>query len=100
MTFLGEVEIDHRGFESGVPQVLLDETGVDPGFEQRGGVRMSQGMDGHAGLGDPGPPFGFAEGTLNAGATHGRGCHRALLVIPPGGGKEPGFVAMGFPVGS
>lgn len=57
-------------------------------------------MDGHASFADPGPPFGFAAGTLDAGTTHGRGCSRALFLITPGGGKEPGLVAMGFPVGS
>jgi len=37
---------------------------------------------------------------LDARPTHGGGRRRTLFLIPPGGGKEPGFVPMGFPVGS
>ena len=61
---------------------------------------MPEGMDGHACFGDPGPVFGGTEGALDTGATHGGGCGRTLLVIPPGGGKEPGFVTGRFPVGA
>ncbi len=39
---MGEVERDHRGFELGVPQVALNQSGVDAGFEQMGGVGMSE----------------------------------------------------------
>jgi hypothetical protein len=100
MPFVGEVEVDHRGFELGMPQVALDEPGVDTGFEQMGGVGMSQGMDGDAHFRDPGTVFGGAEGALDTGATHGRERRRTLLVITPRGRKEPGLVTMGFPVGS
>ena len=82
-----------------MPQVALDETGVHAGFEQMGGVRMSEGMDGHAGFGDASTVFGCAEGTLDTGPTHGGGRCRTLLLIAPGGGKEPGLVAVSFPVG-
>ena len=57
-------------------------------------------MDGDARFGDPGAVFGFAEGALDTGATHGGGRRRTLGVIAPGGGKEPGRVPMGFPVGA
>ena len=100
MAFVGEVEGDHRGVELGVPQVALNKSGVDARFEQMGGVGMSEGMDGDAGFGDASALFGFAEGALDAGPTHRRGCRRALLVIAPGGGKEPGGVTMRFPVGT
>jgi hypothetical protein len=59
---------------------------------------MAQGMDGHAGFGDAGALFGFAEGALHTGATHRAGRRRPLSMIPPSGGKEPGSVPMGFPV--
>ena len=61
---------------------------------------MSQGMDGDAHFGNPGPVFGGTEGALDARATHGRGRRRTLGVIAPSGGKEPGLVTMGFPVGA
>jgi hypothetical protein len=61
---------------------------------------VPQGMDGHAEFGDSGPAFSCAEGALDAGPTHRLSGGRALLLISPGGGKEPGLVAMGPPVGS
>ena len=48
----------------------------------------------------PGPVCGFSKSALDTGATHGCSCRRALFLITAGGGKEPGLVAMGFPVGS
>jgi hypothetical protein len=83
-----------------VSQGALDEAEVDAGFEEMGGIRMSKGMDGHAELGDSGAAFGCAEGALDAGPTHRLRGGRALLLIPPGGRKEPGLVAMGSPVGA
>jgi hypothetical protein len=59
---------------------------------------MAQSMDGDAHVGDTGSLFGFAEGTLDTGATHGGGRCGTLAMIAPGSGKEPGFVTMGFPV--
>lgn len=100
MAFEGEMEVDHGGFELGVPQVALDEPGIDTRFEQMGGVGMPEGMNGHPSFGHPSTMFGCAAGTLDTGATHGRGCRRALLVITPSSGKEPGGVTVGFPVGS
>jgi hypothetical protein len=100
MAFVREVQVEHGGFELGMAQVALDETGVHAGFEQMGGIRMSEGMDGDTCFGDVDSLFGDAEGTLNTGPTHGRGCGGTLLVIPPGGGKEPGGMTVGFPVGT
>src|SRR5262245_25917545 len=56
-------------------------------------------MDGAPGFGDAGAVFGGAEGTLDTGATHGRGRRGTLFLIAPRGGKEPGFVTVGCPVG-
>jgi hypothetical protein len=61
---------------------------------------MPEGMDGDAHFGDPGPVFRCAEGALDTGATHRGSRRRTLEVIAPGGGKEPGGVTMGFPVGA
>jgi hypothetical protein len=44
--------------------------------------------------------FGFTEGALDTGATHGRESRRTLVVIAPGSGKEPGGMPMGFPGGA
>jgi hypothetical protein len=100
LPLVGEVEIDHGRFKLGVPQVALDEPRIDTGFEQMRGVGMAEGMDSHTHFGDPGPVFGFAEGPLDTGATHGESRRGTLGVITPGGRKEPGGVPMGFPVGA
>ena len=42
LAFLGQVEIEHGGFETGVAQVALNDTQVDAGFEEMSGVRMAQ----------------------------------------------------------
>ena len=100
LPLVSEVEINHRGFELGVPQVALNKSGVHAGFEQMGGVGMPQGMDSDPCLGQAGALFGFAEGALDTGATHRESRRRTLGMMAPGGGKEPGGVPMGFPVGA
>ena len=100
LPFVGEVEVNHGRFALRVSQGTLDEPGIHASFEQMGGVGMPQGMDGDAPFGDAGPLCGFAEGALDTAATHRGSRRRTLGVIAPGGGKEPGGVPMGFPVGS
>ena len=41
LPFVGEVEVEHGGFELGMPQVALDEPRIDAGFQQMGGIRMA-----------------------------------------------------------
>jgi hypothetical protein len=41
---LGEVEIEHGGFEAGVTQVALDDAEIDAGFEEMGCVAVAQGI--------------------------------------------------------
>ena len=100
MAFLGKMQRDHGGFESSGSAVARDEAESDPGLEQRGGVGMSEGMDGHTGFGNAGAAFGFAEGPLDAVSTHGCSGAWALFLIASGGREEPGGVVVGFPVGS
>ena len=83
-----------------MPQVALDKPRIHTGFEEMGGVGVPESMDSHAGFGDAGPLCGLAEGALDTGATHGRGSRRPLFLIAPRGGKEPGPVTVGFPVGA
>jgi hypothetical protein len=100
MPLMGEGEGKHGGVELGMAQGALHEAGIHARCEQMGGIRMSEGMDGDAHFGDPSPVFGGAEGALDTGPTHGGGRRRTVLVIAPGGGKEPGRVTMGFPGGA
>jgi len=39
---LGEVEIEHGGFEAGVAHIALDDAQVDAGFQQMGSVAVAQ----------------------------------------------------------
>ena len=55
-------------------------------------------MNGDAHFGDAGAPYGFAKCALDAGPTHGISGGGGLLLIAPGGRKEPGLVTVGFPV--
>jgi len=41
MALLGEVEIEHGGFELGMAHVALDDAQVDAGFEEMGGVGVA-----------------------------------------------------------
>jgi hypothetical protein len=40
LTLLGEVEIEHGGFQLGMAHVALDDAQVDAGFEEMGGIGM------------------------------------------------------------
>src|SRR5258706_16475177 len=48
LTLLGEVEIEHSGFELSMAHVALDDAQVDTGFEEMGGIGMAQGVNGDA----------------------------------------------------
>ena len=100
MACVGQVQGAHRGCELGVPQGGRDEPGMDTRVKQMGGVRMAEGRDGAAHLGDAGPLLGCAEGAVDTGATHGGGCRGTVGVSPPSGRQEPGGVPRGFPGGA
>jgi hypothetical protein len=70
LALLGQVEIEHGGFEAGVAQVALNDAQIDAGFEEVGGVRMAQGVDRHALFVDPGLSLGLAKGALDAALGH------------------------------
>jgi hypothetical protein len=44
LALLGQVEIEHGGFESSMAHVALDDAQVDTGFQEMGGVGMAQGI--------------------------------------------------------
>ena len=44
LTFLGQVKIEHGGFEASMAHVALDNARVDAGFEEMGGVGVAQGV--------------------------------------------------------
>lgn len=82
--------VEHGGVKPGGAEREWDASEVDAGFEQMGGVRMSEGRQSTAEFGNAGPLCGFAAGALDPGPTPGKSGGRAVLVIAPGGGEEPG----------
>ncbi len=87
LTLLGEMEIEHGGFELGMAQVALDDAQVDAGFEEVGGVGMAQGMDGNSLFSDACIKLGTAKGALDA--TFAMGLRACLAPVPlrPRAGK-------------
>jgi hypothetical protein len=71
LAFLGQVKIEHGGFESSVAHVALDDTQVDTGFQEMSGVAMAQGVNRNSFFTDAGIELGLAEGTLDAAFGHG-----------------------------
>ncbi len=51
--------------------IFLDDTEVDAGFQEVGGVGVAQGMNGDAFFVDSGIAFGSTEGALDATFGHG-----------------------------
>jgi len=71
LTFWGEVEIEHGGFELGMTHVSLDDPEVDTGFEEMGGIGMSEGVDGNSLFMDASSKLGATEGALDTTFSHG-----------------------------
>ena len=69
---LCEMEVEHGGFQVGVPHVSLDNPGVDPGFQEMSGVAMPKSMYGNPALGDTGCGLGSSKSALNTVDRHRR----------------------------
>jgi hypothetical protein len=100
MAWVGAVSREHRGCELGVSQGAMDEPGMHASFAQRRSVGLPQGVDGRAPWGNAGALCGCAEGALATGATQRGGCGRTVSLVAPRGGKEPGGVTVGLPIGA
>ena len=70
VTLLGEVKIEHGGFELGMAHVTLDDAQVNSGFEEMGGVGMAQGVYGNSLFTDCGIKLGAAKGALDTAFGH------------------------------
>jgi hypothetical protein len=98
LTFLGQVEIEHGGFETGVAEVALDDPQVDAGFEEMGGVGMAQGVDRNAFFEHPSLPLGLAKGILDAALSHGLGGLFGIGCFVAASWKNETGMAMSEPV--
>ena len=98
LALLGQVKIEHGGFESSVAHVALDDAQIDAGFQQMGGVGMAQGVNRNSFFTDAGIELGLAKGTLDAAFGHG------IKGLMDGGslsaesGEDKTWVAVGAPV--
>ena len=72
MPLLGQMQIDHGGFELGMAHGTLHGAEVDTGLEQMGGIGMPEGMGSDVSFADTGALFGLAKSALDAAAGHGR----------------------------
>ena len=93
------MRVGGRRFGRVVPQILLNQAQVHPGFEQVGGVGVAQGRDMRV-FGAAGLLEGRAKGHLHAAFGHGCGRGGRADAAPSGGGEEPHRVAMGCPIGA
>ena len=66
------MQVNHCGFQLTVPEVALYGSDIDPGFQQMGGVGMTQGVDGNPSFSDCGGDFRLPESALNTVDRHRR----------------------------
>jgi hypothetical protein len=97
LALVGQVEIQHGGFESRMAHISLHGPEIDTGFEPRRGLAVAKGMNADITFHEASALLGFAEGALDAAAIHGVGGGCPLLLIASGGGKEPGRMAVRGP---
>jgi hypothetical protein len=98
LALLGEVEIEHGGFQSGVAQVALDDAQVDASFEEMSGVRMAQGVDGNALFEHPSGPHGLAKGALDAALGHRLGCLMGIVSLVTASREDKPGMAVSEPI--
>src|SRR3990172_2472550 len=93
-----EVQVDHGGLQTGMPEMALDDAQVHPGFEQVGGIAVPQGMDRDLALVDAGFELGAAKRALDAALGHGGVGRRSRSAVAPVGRKQEPGVAVASPV--
>lgn len=98
VALVGEVEIDHGGFEVRVTEISLDDAQVDSCLQQVSGIAVAQGMDGDSLFADACLLHCPAKGTLDAALCHGLNCCSTSFAVSSQSREDEGFIAMGCPV--
>jgi hypothetical protein len=98
LALLSQVEIKHGGFEPGMAHVALDDTQIDAGFEEMGGVGMAQGVDRNPFFAHASVALGTAKSALDAAFGHGIDCRLEANSVSAKGREEKTGVAVGAPV--
>src|SRR5512135_674467 len=91
------MEVDHRGLQGAMTEILLDQSEVDPGFEQVGRVAVSESVDCDP-LFDAKLLDQSLHRTMDTGASHWLGRGAGMVVVASCGRKEPDGVSMRGPV--
>ena len=97
LALLGQVEVQHGGFEARMAHLSLHGPEIDTGFEQRRGLAVAKGRNADSTFQDASALLGCAEGALDAAAMHGFGGGWHVLLITSSGGKKPGGMAVCCP---
>jgi hypothetical protein len=98
LALLGEVQIEHGGFELGMAHVALDDAQVDAGFEEVGGVGMAQRVYGNSLFSDAGIKLGATKGALDTALGHGSLSLFCTSATSTESREEQAGVAVGEPV--
>jgi hypothetical protein len=93
LALLGQVEVQHGGFESRMAHLSLHGPESDTGFAPMRGRAVAQGRNAASTFQDTSAWLGFAEGALDAAAMHGVGGGWHGLLLTASGGKKPGGMA-------
>jgi hypothetical protein len=98
LPLVGEVEIDHGGFQLGMPHVSLDDAEVHTGFQEMCGIGVTEGVHGDILFEDPCLGLGMAEGALNTALGHGRESFSSSFMVSAKSGKEQERMVMSAPI--
>ena len=91
------MEVDHRGLQGAMAEILLDQSEVDPGFEQVGRVAVPEGIDRDL-LFDAEIPDHPLDRAMDTGTCHRFSGGTGLFFAASYGRKEPDRVSMGCPI--
>jgi len=98
LSLIGQMQINHGGFQAGMAEISLNDSEVDSGLEQVGGIGVSQGVNGDGFLFNACGKFGSSKGALDGFHGHGALGGRAILTASAHGGKDKPGISMGDPV--
>src|SRR5262245_20067929 len=98
LALLGEVEIEHGGFELGMAHVALDDAQVDSGFEEMSGVGMTQRVYSNSLFTDCGIQLGAAEGALDTAFGHGSLSLSGSFAVSTESREQKLWMAVGEPI--
>jgi len=98
LPLVGQVEVNHGGFQPCMAEELLNAAQVDSGLQQMGGIGVAQSVDANVLFCDAGELFCSAKSALDTAFGHGQGGGGCLFAVSADGGKDKMRMSMRFPV--